>query len=824
MATIFNTVAVGYTYFSSISIAVVNPSIFDVDHLTRGTKNIAAVLDVAPYNQGYTAAHLALVMHRTGNVMLTTHQEFGPYIYTQNSTIPTRWRCALKALTYVMCPTYSADPDCPCINITQDIRMATVMHGSPRLRLTSFTTEAGMTSYLDGLGQPPQWDYYYPSSVGIPSEIANAMNTLLQSKPDVMITTVYYPEMAAVLRASGSLARHLITFNAGWSTVWPSFGSELFVGQDEYEAGYLVGAELRRRGVHANVVCLLEFDATKIEPRCEGVQAGLTPDGFMTKLYMATSVTQQAREFLSTTFGATITAWVSTSASSAVASSVAFRELGVTIPLFAFDISSAMMPLLDSEDIVLTIEQQSHLQGYMAVMHGVLSALTEQPVQTRFLRTGPVVVTRANMSTYYCESSGYRTCGPNDIIVPVSMLNNRGDIIVIDNRLNLVLFIASIGVLAFGIVLSVSITCQVDIQRVTLLQDVPSVNILFTGTVSSSLDRNLELSPRSPTTSKRLKGWMQGQQLGHGSYGVVYLALCSDGSFMAVKSIELLNGTTEAALNAMISEMQLMRSIPRHPHIVQYYGCEVDRIQRRLNILMEYVPGGSLGALARGLDVPFQESVVRRYTHQILLGLQYLHSLNIIHRDIKGDNILLTEGIVKLADFGTAKRFEEMGTTKGTISVAGTPLWMAPEVLTGAGNRRTDKKYDTKADIWSVGCTVVEMLNKGKPPWRNFSSLYEAVYTIGRSTGLPTGIPDGLSGECLRFLERCFERDVEKRADVDELLQHPFVNEEEPEGESPRGRVNVTLLNDVIATPTDRSGVPPISWSDSLGKSIHESV
>jgi serine/threonine protein kinase len=312
----------------------------------------------------------------------------------------------------------------------------------------------------------------------------------------------------------------------------------------------------------------------------------------------------------------------------------------------------------------------------------------------------------------------------------------------------------------------------------------------------------------------------------------VYRGLCSDGSFVAVKSIDLDTGTSEAVLKSIVEEVNMMQTIPKHSHIVQYYSCEVDKLARKLHILMEYVPGGSVGAFARSMDKPFSESVVKQYTRQILLGLQHLHSLNIVHRDIKGDNLLLSEGHVKLADFGTAKRFEEMVTMKGTLSMAGTPLWMAPEVLTGvATHQRSDNKYDMKADIWSVGCTVVEMLNKGNPPWPTFSSLYEAVYTIGRTTGLPPGIPEGLSDNCMSFLARCFERDVQKRADVDELLLHSFVNETESTCESPLVPVSVAMLSDVISPPrspsgasSERAGNPPRGWSESLGCIIHDSI
>ncbi|KAF3857065.1 hypothetical protein F7725_008924 [Dissostichus mawsoni] len=159
-----------------------------------------------------------------------------------------------------------------------------------------------------------------------------------------------------------------------------------------------------------------------------------------------------------------------------------------------------------------------------------------------------------------------------------------------------------------------------------------------------------------------------------------------------------------------------------HERIVQYYGCLRDTMERTLSIFMEYMPGGSIKDQLKSYGA-LTENVTRRYTRQILEGVSYLHSNMIVHRDIKGANILRDSvGNVKLGDFGASRRLQTIclsGT--GIMSVTGTPYWMSPEVISGEG-------YGRKADIWSVGCTVVEMLTQ-RPPWAEFEAM-AAIFKI----------------------------------------------------------------------------------------------
>eukprot|EP01041_Mallomonas_annulata_P007674 gene7674-15707_t len=178
--------------------------------------------------------------------------------------------------------------------------------------------------------------------------------------------------------------------------------------------------------------------------------------------------------------------------------------------------------------------------------------------------------------------------------------------------------------------------------------------------------------------------WKQGEILGQGAFGVVYLGLNIDsGELMAVKKMSL-EEVSNRELNALENEINLLRSL-KHPNIVRYIGTEIT--PESLSIFLEYVPGGSLKTLIDKFG-HLEDAVVKSYTRQILLGLEYLHRNGIAHRDIKGANCLVGNiGVVKLSDFGASKQWRPAAatsTTSGTTSgheIRGTPLWMAPEVI-----------------------------------------------------------------------------------------------------------------------------------------------
>lgn len=225
-------------------------------------------------------------------------------------------------------------------------------------------------------------------------------------------------------------------------------------------------------------------------------------------------------------------------------------------------------------------------------------------------------------------------------------------------------------------------------------------------------------------------------------------------------------GPASREVEAMEREILMCQKL-RHRHIVGYLSAQ------RLNhneifVFLEYVPGGSIASMLRRFGV-FREDLCRHYTRQLLLGLEYLHGHKIVHRDLKGANLLVSrDGVVKLADFGAAKAFCHDATTltDGFKSMQGSLFWMSPEVIKGAG-------YGRRADVWSVGCTVIEMLT-GTHPWPEMESSWGAIFAISRSTEGPP-IPEVASNLARTFLRLCFRYESADRPTASQLLQHEFV-------------------------------------------------
>ncbi|KPI84252.1 putative NPK1-related protein kinase [Leptomonas seymouri] len=291
------------------------------------------------------------------------------------------------------------------------------------------------------------------------------------------------------------------------------------------------------------------------------------------------------------------------------------------------------------------------------------------------------------------------------------------------------------------------------------------------------------LTPEMLQTSNasELRKWRKGSLIGRGTYGSVYLGLLPDGSFYAVKSVELGNKRAAAdhlnvlELVSLTREINMMRRL-RHRNLCTFKGVYYDAENMAICMFMEYIGGGSLSSLVKRFK-PLPPSVVRNWTKQLLTGLQYLHTQHIIHRDIKGDNVLVdtsadpsTSSQIKLVDFGAARRLTDAMSQSSTV--IGTPYWMAPEVVDASGD---SGGYSYKADVWSVGCTVAEMLT-GRPPWPCKTSAPAAIMMIASATGMPTEIPEEeATPGCLDFMRKCFIRDPTKRPTVQMLLQHPWI-------------------------------------------------
>ncbi|XXG79434.1 hypothetical protein AAC387_Pa09g0502 [Persea americana] len=266
--------------------------------------------------------------------------------------------------------------------------------------------------------------------------------------------------------------------------------------------------------------------------------------------------------------------------------------------------------------------------------------------------------------------------------------------------------------------------------------------------------------------------WRRGELIGCGAFGRVYMGMNLDsGELLAVKQVLIAashasNEKAQVHIRELEKEVKLLKNLS-HPNIVRYLGTA--REEESLNILLEFVPGGSISSLL-GKFGSFPEAVIRMYTKQLLQGLEYLHKNGIMHRDIKGANILVdNKGCIKLADFGASKQVVELATVTGAKSMKGTPYWMAPEVILQTG-------HSFSADIWSVGCTVIEMAT-GKPPWSQQYQEVAALFHIGTTKSHPP-IPEHLSLEAKDFLLKCLQKEPNLRPSASDLLQHSFVTGE----------------------------------------------
>uniref|UniRef100_A0A0C9RJH7 mitogen-activated protein kinase kinase kinase n=1 Tax=Wollemia nobilis TaxID=56998 RepID=A0A0C9RJH7_9CONI len=302
----------------------------------------------------------------------------------------------------------------------------------------------------------------------------------------------------------------------------------------------------------------------------------------------------------------------------------------------------------------------------------------------------------------------------------------------------------------------------------------PPLSISNTSPFAASCSASSSSSavPRSPNRADNPSSpgsrWKKGNLLGRGTFGHVYAGLNNGtGKMCAMKEVPMLSDDPKSkeSVKQLVQEIALLSRL-RHQNIVQYYGSEM--IADKLYIYLEYVSGGSIHKLLQEYG-KFEEPIIRTYTRQILAGLAYLHKKNTVHRDIKGANILVdTNGQVKVADFGMAKHITAQSCP---LSFKGSPYWMAPEVIKNANG------YNLAVDIWSLGCTVLEMAT-AKPPWSQYEGV-AAMFKIGNSKELPS-IPDHLSEEGKSFVKLCLQRNPALRPTAAQLLEHPFVKNAAP--------------------------------------------
>ncbi|XP_043429303.1 myosin-IIIb [Prionailurus bengalensis] len=269
--------------------------------------------------------------------------------------------------------------------------------------------------------------------------------------------------------------------------------------------------------------------------------------------------------------------------------------------------------------------------------------------------------------------------------------------------------------------------------------------------------------------------WEIIETIGKGTYGKVYKVTNKrDGSLAAVKVLDPISDMDEE----IEAEYNILQFLPNHPNVVKFYGMfyKPDHcVGGQLWLVLELCNGGSVTELVKGLlrcGQRLDEAMISYILYGALLGLQHLHNNRIIHRDVKGNNILLTtEGGVKLVDFGVSAQLTSTRLRRNTS--VGTPFWMAPEVI--ACEQQYDSSYDARCDVWSLGITAIE-LGDGDPPLFDMHPV-KTLFKIPRNPPPTLLHPEKWCEEFNHFISQCLIKDFEKRPSVTHLLDHPFIKE-----------------------------------------------
>ncbi|KAG1655214.1 Mitogen-activated protein kinase kinase kinase 1 [Nymphon striatum] len=277
---------------------------------------------------------------------------------------------------------------------------------------------------------------------------------------------------------------------------------------------------------------------------------------------------------------------------------------------------------------------------------------------------------------------------------------------------------------------------------------------------------NVDGSEKRGTYQQHLH-WSKGPLLGTGAFSTCFQARdIKSGTLMAVKQAAFCRNSEEEQDKVMesITEEIMMMAKLDHPNIVNILGATQQG--EHFNMFFEWMSGGSVAGLLDKYG-PFTECVVGNYTLQILQGLAYLHDNQILHRDLKGANLLVdsTGRHLKIGDFGAAARLASQATVTGEFQgqLLGTIAFMAPEVLRG-------EDYGRSCDIWSVGCVIIEMVT-AKPPWNanDLSNHLALIFKIACSS-TPPPIPNHLSKPLKHLIQTCLMMKCEERPSAKQLL------------------------------------------------------
>eukprot|EP01065_Artemidia_motanka_P033173 TRINITY_DN4013_c0_g1_i2.p1 TRINITY_DN4013_c0_g1~~TRINITY_DN4013_c0_g1_i2.p1 ORF type:complete len:1227 (+),score=337.45 TRINITY_DN4013_c0_g1_i2:103-3681(+) len=301
------------------------------------------------------------------------------------------------------------------------------------------------------------------------------------------------------------------------------------------------------------------------------------------------------------------------------------------------------------------------------------------------------------------------------------------------------------------------------------------------------------------------------RSLGRGAFGQVWLGMGVDGAMVAVKSIPISGSASERDLppptfvrllgsdgdeagtpevssetattqkssrslsapgntiarkqvSEMVQEVSLMTSL-RHDNVVQCLGCAVEA--SHVLIIMEYLPGGSVGGVLQQYSGKLPLSCIKRFVRDIVSGLKFIHSNQIVHRDLKPANVLLTiEGQCKLADFGASAELKQVAPEHERGQMVGTPMYMAPEQAGGHAC--------TASDIWSLGIILCELFT-GQQPWGKVGHPIAFAARLAETPDLVPELPDDLTSEARDLAEKCLRWRQENRPSARKLSDHHFI-------------------------------------------------